>query len=925
MKRHNGLVFNNVETCCDRIQAVKICDKSQNVIMTIIGVYMPSFQGSIINREIYIESLDALQGVIDSVEGKYIIMGDLNVQLPIQQKLTPNWYKCRPFTTHSKLVYDFASDNQLTAATLSFPHMPNFTWHRNEKKSFIDHIMASEEMMPKVTTCSVLEAHPDNVSDHLPVTCQVNVEMSIYGKTHQNSDIKHVKPRWADSDFVTRYQRSLKDMLINERITDIDSLSNPEQAQVEITRIDKMVSGHMLKATQDGLRGAQTMGVRRNRLSRMWDQTCQKAKERRDFWFHMFKEAGRPTSGQVYTCYKLAKCQFRAACRNAVNNHKKDQITNLCASYNRHRSGVFWNKLKQITKGNEVHVQDIELKTLENHFKNKFEVSPFDMSDDGCQMKNENNEAYRRYTSNRDSTFIFTTSMVRQYVHKLNKSASSGINGIDANHLIYGLEAGLDVFLSVILTISLRFGVVPDSFCNGVLIPILKKPGLDPSLPGNYRPIIVSVVLSKILELHINNTSDFTPADSMFGFTTGRGTEMGVCLTNDVCQYMLANGSNAYICSLDAQAAFDGISHAVLFYHSRPYLEHACWATLYNWYSNLHVSLVWNSSFSSPIIIKKGTRQGGLSSPMLFNIVYKPMVDKLNNSNCGISINNRQYNAFIYADDVLVTSSTPSGLQTLLNIAAEEITKLGLQFNPNKTVCLPLGKCPYIEQPSWTLNGQSLSVVDQLTYLGVTISNSQSKDHFSNRIRACNRSFYSLIPAGITSTNMPPAIKAALWTTICRPTLLYGCATMSVNKGTLQATETCQSKLMKQSLQISKLCHSSKLLQALDIQKIEKSLQLQTLTLFSSIMCNTSAATHFYLDIITDAGRYKQSLFHRTNDLMKQHNMNLYDVLYKSKSALKAKLCPRINQCGITDTIKTLLMNFNDFNRNMLNSLLFPI
>ena len=171
---------------------------------------------------------------------------------------------------------------------------------------------------------------------------------------------------------------------------------------------------------------------------------------------------------------------------------------------------------------------------------------------------------------------------------------------------------------------------------------------------------------------------------------------------------------------------------------------------------------------------------------MLLNIVYKPMVEWLNSSPCGITINNRRYNALIYADNVLLMSSSPSGLQTLLDIAADEIVKIGLSFNPTKTFCLPLGKCPFKERPAWELNSEILSTVDELTYLGVTISNSQSKNHVESRIRACNRSFYGLIRAGMTSSHMTPRIKAVLWNSVCRPTLLYGCVTMSLGKGILK-------------------------------------------------------------------------------------------------------------------------------------------
>ena len=33
------------------------------------------------------------------------------------------------------------------------------------------------------------------------------------------------------------------------------------------------------------------------------------------------------------------------------------------------------------------------------------------------------------------------------------------------------------------------YNCIPNVFSTGVIIPILKKPTLDPSVPSNYRPI----------------------------------------------------------------------------------------------------------------------------------------------------------------------------------------------------------------------------------------------------------------------------------------------------------------------------------------------------------------------------------------------------------------------------------------------------
>ena len=45
--------------------------------------------------------------------------------------------------------------------------------------------------------------------------------------------------------------------------------------------------------------------------------------------------------------------------------------------------------------------------------------------------------------------------------------------------------------------------MVPGSFTNGLLIPIPKKSGCDTSVPKNWRPIIISTTLSKLMEMYI--------------------------------------------------------------------------------------------------------------------------------------------------------------------------------------------------------------------------------------------------------------------------------------------------------------------------------------------------------------------------------------------------------------------------------------
>ena len=113
---------------------------------------------------------------------------------------------------------------------------------------------------------------------------------------------------------------------------------------------------------------------------------------------------------------------------------------------------------------------------------------------------------------------------MKRYIKKLHLGSSPGIDGIVSEHLKYAINSGIVRHLSVMLSLCLKYGIVPISFTKGVLVPLLKKPTMDPSVPNNYRPVTISSTLSKLLEVYILEVCghpDFN--DLQFGFISGRG------------------------------------------------------------------------------------------------------------------------------------------------------------------------------------------------------------------------------------------------------------------------------------------------------------------------------------------------------------------------------------------------------------------
>ena len=118
-----------------------------------------------------------------------------------------------------------------------------------------------------------------------------------------------------------------------------------------------------------------------------------------------------------------------------------------------------------------------------------------------------------------------------------------GVDGLAAEHYIHGLGRSLPLNISSILTLCLRHGLVPDTFLHGVLIPLYKT-GKAAHLASSYRPVTLSVALSKVLELHIlHMCQQHQPNPAQFGFATDLGIDMAVALAHDVSEHFYRRGS----------------------------------------------------------------------------------------------------------------------------------------------------------------------------------------------------------------------------------------------------------------------------------------------------------------------------------------------------------------------------------------------
>ena len=186
--------------------------------------------------------------------------------------------------------------------------------------------------------------------------------------------------------------------------------------------------------------------------------------------------------------------------------------------------------------------------------------------------------------------FIIPELTIRHYIKRLKPGAAPGSDGITGEHLKTAMNSKLPLHLSNLLSTCVRFGVIPDHFCHGLLIPILKKRTLDPSIPKSYRPITVSAIVSKILEQYIIDKCDeYRHNEAQFGLITNRSTSMASALAHNIGMYCLSKGSTIFYCSLDAEGMYDALPHSVLLQKTMNIIPDNLWRLLHFWYSHKNV------------------------------------------------------------------------------------------------------------------------------------------------------------------------------------------------------------------------------------------------------------------------------------------------------------------------------------------------
>ncbi|CAG9124587.1 unnamed protein product [Plutella xylostella] len=326
----------------------------------------------------------------------------------------------------------------------------------------------------------------------------------------------------------------------------------------------------------------------------------------------------------------------------------------------------------------------------------------------------------------RGITTRFTAKEVCMAIKSMSRGKSPGHDGLSIEHLQHA-GPHLPRTLAMLYNLCIAHSYLPAEMLKTVVVPIVKNKTGDKCDKNNYRPISLATIVAKVLDSLLNSELDkyLNIHDNQFGFKQGLSTESAILCLKQTVKYYTSRRTPIYACFLDLSKAFDLVSYDILWQklseaEMPPELNNIfkCW-----YQSQINV-VRWSNALSEPYRLECGVRQGGLTSPKLFNLYVNALIKELSETRVGCHIDNVCINNISYADDMVLLSASVCGITKLLGICERYASSHGLKYNVSKSECMVFrvgSKAPSCVPPI-KLNGSPLKIVEQFKYLGHVIT-----------------------------------------------------------------------------------------------------------------------------------------------------------------------------------------------------------
>ncbi|XP_065359422.1 uncharacterized protein LOC135953441 [Calliphora vicina] len=333
-------------------------------------------------------------------------------------------------------------------------------------------------------------------------------------------------------------------------------------------------------------------------------------------------------------------------------------------------------------------------------------------------------------------------------------------------------------WLTRIYSACLAWSYIPESWTRCTVAFIPKGGKASHTRPKDFRPISLSSFLLKTMErlIDLHLRSSINPnrlSMSQHAYMKGRSVETALHSLVGFVEKSLEHKEYALVAFLDIEGAFNNVTpETILSALGGLDIDQSIICFI----GRLLTNRVIISSMGTATIFRlanRGTPQGGVLSPLLWNLAINMLLMKLDSMMC---------KTVAYADDVAVAVSgkhldtLSQCLQTSLSTLSQWSTASGLGVNPGKTELVLFSrryKIPPFPLPR--LNGVELKLSDSAKYLGIILDSKLSWSlNIHARASKAAVAIYACRRAIGSTWGISPRNAKWLFDMVVKPILMYG-------------------------------------------------------------------------------------------------------------------------------------------------------
>ena len=675
----------------------------------------------------------------------------------------------------------------------------NYTYHGPNGSSTIDYFLTQETNLDCVQYLKVDDM--TTLSDHCPITlsfrvpnrpCQIEIDVNTCTKKERPYELSPKNLKFiTNPDSKEKFQTTLEQ---NKSYFDSFLKTNHK---IDAKSCEEMIldfNKKLISMAKSSFKPVYSKKYKKKKRSKdpFFDKDCFQLKKELAYKLKMMTRY--PNSRTFREDYYKSRKKYKKQVKQKESQFK-DNILNQLEAMKNNDSKSYWSLLNQIKKGKSKSVNDTDYVSNQkwlDYFKD------INQSKKGLGLGQKIGKLESENESLNNLDFDITLKEIHDGITSLKSGKSNGPDSI-LNEIIRFSRYYSAGCIQKIFNFCLKSGYFPKIWSGATITPLYKNKGSKKD-PSNFRGISLTSSLGKLFTTILRNRlvsflgENKKLHDNQSGFLPNRRTSDNLFILNQIMTEMRAKKQTIFLTFVDLKRAYDSVNHeALMLKLLKMGLGGKFYKVLRSMYMDNNNISRENSKSGQDTTVSKvqscvslplgnteffqssvGIKQGDGLSPILFNIFLNDIVDELHeNTNFGYKLDeSQQINTLLYADDLVIFSTSFKEMQLKLNQLETYCDKWQLEVSLKKSKVLFTGRK---KQPKLKYKGGYLDYVTSFTYLGIKIHKSGITQQTKNElVMKAQKAWFKIKYILHSNRIRSPKLFSSLFDACVKPIITYG-------------------------------------------------------------------------------------------------------------------------------------------------------